>query len=258
MQEVQVIREQLSAAFLDAYLRFQRLSEELKHSPGTIVWKGSQKQYSYWQFYEQGKQVQKYVHKSGLEAVRSRIERMKAQHRKRMVLRKFFSDLKRALRAMKVSWQEIIDQYEEARKRRESEAAFRAAAKICAESKRYADQYKHMTDRGDRVASKSELLIANMLFARKIPYEYEVDVVAGGLTYKADFVVWDREGKKYYWEHAGMMDDPQYEKKFRNKLRAYELVNIRLQENLIVTRDENGAFSAEEVRRTIEYYKLER
>ena len=29
MQEIQMVREQLSASFLDAYLRFQKLDEEL-------------------------------------------------------------------------------------------------------------------------------------------------------------------------------------------------------------------------------------
>ena len=44
MQEVQKIREGLSASFLDVYLRLQNLNNELKHSAGTIVWKDPKKQ----------------------------------------------------------------------------------------------------------------------------------------------------------------------------------------------------------------------
>jgi hypothetical protein len=47
MQEIQLIRERLSADFLDAYLRFQKLNGEIDHSAGTIVWKGPKKQYPY-------------------------------------------------------------------------------------------------------------------------------------------------------------------------------------------------------------------
>ena len=149
MQEIQVVREQLSASFLDAYLRFQKLDEELKHSAGTIVWKGPKKQYPYWQFYDHGKQIQKYIHKSGLDVVRKLIEKMKAQFKKRSLLRKFISDLKRALRAIRVNWQEVIAKYKQAQQERQSEAAARAAAKKVAASKRYADQYKHLTDKGE-------------------------------------------------------------------------------------------------------------
>ena len=59
MEEIKAVREQLSASFLDAYLRFQKLNEELNHSAGTIVWKGPKKQYPYWQFYDHGKQILK-------------------------------------------------------------------------------------------------------------------------------------------------------------------------------------------------------
>lgn len=250
------MREELSASFLEAYLRVQKLEEAMAHSPGTIVWKGSRKQYSYWQFYEKGKQIQKYVHKNVLEAVRKRIETLKAQHRKRMILKRYLSDLKRALRALRVNWQEIIVNYEAARARRESEAASRAAAKKVAASKRYADNYKHMTDKGDRVGSKSELQIANMLNALGIRYEYEQEIVLGNVRFKPDFTVYTKDGRVFYWEHAGMLDNPEYKRKFEEKLEFYARHQIRLQENLIVTRDTNGAFSADEVRRTIEFYRL--
>lgn len=258
MQEIQLAREQLSASFLDAYLRLQKLNAELKHSAGTIVWKGPKKQYSYWQFYDHGKQIQKYVQKSGLEAIRRKIETMKAQHRKRMVLARFLEDVKRALRALRVSWRGIVEKYEAALERRKAETEARVEAKKVAESKRYADNYKHVTDKGDQVGSKSELMIANMLYAQGIEYEYEKEIVLDTVHFKPDFTVYTKDGRVFYWEHAGMLENPEYKRKHEEKLAFYRRHGIRLQENLIVTRDRNGTFSANEVRRTIEYYELNR
>ncbi len=256
MYEIQLAQEQLSATFLDAYLRFQKLDQELKHSAGTIVWKGPKKQYPYWQFYDHGKQIQKYIHKSGLEAVRQLIEKLKVKFKKRSVLRKFISDLKRALRAIRVSWKEVVAKYEEAQARRESEAAARAAAKKVAESKRYADQYKHLTDKGDYVASKSEMMIANKLYSLGIHYEYEQEVVIGNVHFRPDFTIYTKDGRVFYWEHAGMMDDPEYRRRHDDKMDFYERNGIRLQENLIVTKDHDGSISMDEIRRTIDFYRL--
>lgn len=256
MQEIQMVREQLSASFLDAYLRFQKLDEELKHSAGTIVWKGPKKQYPYWQFYDHGKQIQKYIHKSGLEAVRKLIEKMKAQFKKRSLLRRFIGDLKRALRAIRVNWQEVILKYEQAQEKRQSEAAARAAAKKVAESKRYADQYKHLTDRGEYVASKSELMIANKLYSLGIHYEYEQEVVIENVHFRPDFTIYPNDGRVLYWEHAGMMDKPEYRQRHEEKMDVYARHGIRLQENLIVTQDRDGTISMDEIQRTIDFYRL--
>ncbi len=257
MYEIQVAREELSAVFLDAYLRLQKLDEKLKHSAGTIVWKGPKKQYPYWQFYEHGKQFQKYIHKSGLDAVRQLIAKMKAQFKKRSILRRFISDLKRALRAIRVSWQEVIAKYEQAQANRKSEEAAREAAKRVAASKRYADQYKHVTDKGDHVASKSEMIIANKLTAMGIQYEYEKEIVLGNVHFRPDFTVYTKDGRVLYWEHAGMLNDPEYRRRHDEKMDFYARHGIRLQENLIVTQDRDGSISMDELRRTIDYYRLQ-
>ncbi len=257
MEEIRLVRERLSADFLDAYLRFRKLNEEIDHSAGTIVWKGPKKQYPYWQFYDHGKQIQKYIRKNGLEEVRKLIEQRKAQVRKRSILRRFISDLKRALRAIRVNWQMVIAKYEEAMEKRKTEAAARAAAKKVAESKRYADQYKHLTDKGDYVASKSEMMIANRLYALGIEYEYEKEVWIGGRCFRPDFTIRTKDDRIFYWEHAGMMDDPEYRRRHEEKKAFYERNGIRLQENLIITMDHNGTISMDEIQRTIDFYRLQ-
>ena len=194
MQEIQMVREQLSASFLDVYLRIQQLDKALVHSPGTVVWKGPEKKYPYWQIYTKGKQSQHSIGKNNVDAVRKRIEIMRAQKEKRKILRGFLNDMKKALRAVKVKWQEIVEKYEEAKGKKAAEEASRQAAKKTAKNKKYADSYKHMTDKGDLVASKSEQLIANMLYARGIHYEYEQPVQVGNDVFKPDFTVWRRDG----------------------------------------------------------------
>ena len=69
-----------------------------------------------------------------------------------------------------------------------------------------------MTERGERVRSKSEKIIADKLFAMGIPYRYEYPVHLRGYgTVYPDFTLLNvRERKECYLEHFGMMDDPEY------------------------------------------------
>ncbi len=58
------------------------------------------------------------------------------------------------------------------------------------------------------------------------------------------------------WEHAGLMDDSEYARKFENKLVQYQKAGYNQAKNLIVTYDENRSFTAIEARRMLELYKL--
>ena len=87
----------------------------------------------------------------------------------------------------------------------------------------FGDTPEYLTDRGERVRSKSELIIANMLYKENIPYRYEYPVELDGFgTVYPDFTVLNiRERKEMIWEHQGMMDDPDYAEKALRKLNAY-------------------------------------
>ena len=77
----------------------------------------------------------------------------------------------------------------------------------------------HITAKGHRVRSKSEVIIANLLYAKSIEYEYEKPLTSNGLTRRPDFTVYDkRTGRTYYWEHLGMMDNVQYRHDWTSKL----------------------------------------
>ncbi|MCI8632164.1 MAG: hypothetical protein HFE64_01585 [Lachnospiraceae bacterium] len=257
MVEIEKAEEQMCEMFYDMHLRLERLNESLGHSPGTIVWKGKDKKYSYWQYYRKGKQYQQYVRQSELVQTRQQIQIMKEQKRRRTVLRLFVNRMKKALRAMRINWREVLAAYEQKKMEKKAAEYQRQTAQKQAKDKKYASQYKHATDRGDLVASKSEEIIANLLFSRGIRYEYEKPMTIGNWHLKPDFTVWRRDGTMLIWEHAGLMHLEDYAKKFRKKLMIYEEAGFVPQRNLIITMDENGAFSAEEARRMINWYRLD-
>lgn len=94
-----------------------------------------------------------------------------------------------------------------------------------------------MTERGERVRSKSEKILADKLFAMGIPYRYEYPVQLKGYgTVYPDFTLLNvRERKEFYLEHFGIMDDPEYSEKAIKKLEDYAKNKIYIGKNLLVT-----------------------
>ncbi len=94
-----------------------------------------------------------------------------------------------------------------------------------------------ITNRGEKVRSKSELIIANLLDKRKIPYKYECPLMLKqtGIVYP-DFTVLNvRKRKEIYWEHLGMMDDPEYARKAVKKIASYNQNGLYQGDQLIIT-----------------------
>lgn len=70
---------------------------------------------------------------------------------------------------------------------------------------------KYVTLNGTLVRSKSEVIIANILSERRIPFSYELPLRIGNIDYVPDFTVRNvRTGQTFVWEHFGMMDKPGY------------------------------------------------
>lgn len=94
-----------------------------------------------------------------------------------------------------------------------------------------------VTERGERVRSKSEKIIADKLYALGIPYRYECPLVLqGNFTVYPDFTILQRATREeVYLEHFGRMDDPGYVEKTMNKLATYEKNGIYLGVNLFIT-----------------------
>lgn len=93
------------------------------------------------------------------------------------------------------------------------------------------------TAKGERVRSKSELIIADLLKKEAIPYRYEypIHLKSLGNIYPDFTVLHVRERKELYWEHLGMMDDSSYAEKAIQKITTYEQNGIFPGENLILT-----------------------
>lgn len=94
-----------------------------------------------------------------------------------------------------------------------------------------------LTERGERVRSKTEKIIADKLFAMGIPYRYEypVRLKGFGVVYP-DFTLLNIEKREaIYMEHFGMMDNPEYCHKAIKKLEDYGKNGIYQGKNLLVT-----------------------
>ena len=117
----------------------------------------------------------------------------------------------------------------------------------------------HKTLKGEMVRSKSEVIIANMLHAAGIGYEYEkeLDLQEDGIKIP-DFTIDDAEsGMLLYWEHCGMMADSHYRKRWEDKKAVYEKHGIIEGDNLIVSYDDvNGSIDSVAIKSLIEEYLL--
>lgn len=94
-----------------------------------------------------------------------------------------------------------------------------------------------LTERGERVRSKSEKIIADMLALRGVPYHYEYPMkIRGWGTFYPDFHALNvRTREVFILEHFGMMDNPEYLRKFMKKTRIYEKSGIYFGHNLLCT-----------------------
>ena len=94
-----------------------------------------------------------------------------------------------------------------------------------------------ITEKGERVRSKSEKIMADYFFRNGIEYKYECPLFLNGIgTVYPDFTFLSHKtGEEIYWEHNGKMDDPLYAKNAVRKIQAYENSNIFPGERLILT-----------------------
>lgn len=84
-----------------------------------------------------------------------------------------------------------------------------------------------ITMRGERVRSKSEMIIADRLYANGIPYRYECPLKVGNMVIHPDFsMLRVSDGKVIYHEHCGMMDDPAYADEMVSRVNAYNQAGI--------------------------------
>lgn len=101
---------------------------------------------------------------------------------------------------------------------------------------KFPENLVHKTSFGLKVRSKSESLIASLLYVKGIPFRYECALYLGGVVIYPDFTILHPvTGKIYYYEHFGMMDNPDYCAKAHSKLQTYTSHGIIPTINLITT-----------------------
>lgn len=94
-----------------------------------------------------------------------------------------------------------------------------------------------ITEKGERVRSKSEKIIADKLYAMGIPYRYEYPItLANGICVYPDFTMLKMpERKEVYLEHLGLLDDELYLQSTWRKLNSYGENGIFIGDNLLIT-----------------------
>ena len=118
-----------------------------------------------------------------------------------------------------------------------------------------------ITEKGEKVRSKSELIIANTLYKMGIPYRYEYPIQLkgyyNGIAYP-DFTVLNvRKRKEIVWEHLGKMGDEGYVEDALYRLDKYEQNGYRLGDDLIITMETVAVpLGVSSIKRTIENYLL--
>lgn len=118
------------------------------------------------------------------------------------------------------------------------------------------EQLTHKTSSGNIVRSKSEAIIDMLLYINKIPFRYECALPLNGTIFYPDFTIkHPLTGDLFYWEHFGMMDDPEYSNNALKKLHRYINNGIIPNIHLITTFEtKNFPFSTEQAERIIEQY----
>ena len=93
------------------------------------------------------------------------------------------------------------------------------------------------THKGERVRSKSEVIIANLLYKYQIPYRYEFPLTIKdfGITYPDFLILNVRKRKEIYIEHFGLLDDATYRENVIRKIIKYEMAGISLGDNLFLS-----------------------
>ena len=123
----------------------------------------------------------------------------------------------------------------------------------------FADKLIHRTLKPDLfVRSKSEVIIANMLFVEGIEFEYERKYegeITGGFRLP-DFSFVDSAGDIIIWEHLGLLHKPSYKEDWEIKKKFYSVNDINEGERLFTTRDnEDGAIDSLEIDKVLKKIK---
>lgn len=132
-------------------------------------------------------------------------------------------------------------------------------AEVYEKNTKYSENLKFETDQGELVRSKSEVIIANLLYQNQnhILYKYErpLEMTIEGrskIVYPDFTILSKRTGKIIYWEHAGRMNDPYYVNDFVKKMNTYVTNGLLPGKDVILTYEtQNNPLEISAVKRMI-------
>ena len=218
------------------------LSGELALLPtgSLIIHRRASRSYYSHQFYLNGKRFQKYIRLADLQDFIAQLQRRRSICRRLQGLR---SRLKHHCR--------LVHQIrKEQRLAREFELQ-RQKARQTADQLPFGAQCLHRTLRGEFVASKSEVILADYYYLKGIDYLYSPELRLEGRTFYPDFVLLI-DGQRIYHEHLGLLEEPEYARRWEAKREAYRQFGIIEEVNLICTREVNGIIDMSEIHRLLE------
>jgi len=135
----------------------------------------------------------------------------------------------------------------------------------------YDGRYVNISERGEPMLSKNEVIIANCLnkYKKQITYAYEdkLKLDSSGRTIKPDFTIENlASNKRFYWEHLGMMTKTDYREKWEKKLAGYKNDGFVLlseatpnDEKILILTEENpnGGINSQEIDELVRKFILE-
>ena len=119
---------------------------------------------------------------------------------------------------------------------------FQGVIRVADDTVPFAEHLIHRTEKGHLVRSKSELVIANMLFQLDIPYEYErvCDGTTAAGRLRPDFSFVTADGDLILWEHLGMLSRPDYKRGWEWKRAWYQKNGFAEGKTLFTSTEEDG------------------
>lgn len=215
----------------------KKIDTFLDNAPeGCLKWQNRNgKTYYYHQFMKDNKWVRRYIKKGELTLVK-----MLAQKHYYLaikpILENTLNEIKRfTKRCPSNELEEIYDNLSIERKNLVTpiqtsvkEKVKQWQAEVYEKNLMYPENLRYETEQGDVVRSKSEVIIANILYHNRkdILYKYErpLEIIENGRkkTIYPDFTILNKHtGEIIYWEHAGRMDDSYYANEFVKKMNTY-------------------------------------
>lgn len=215
----------------------KKINAFLNNAPeGCLKWQNKNgKTYYYHQFMKDNKWTRRYIKKEELSLARKLAQKQYYLAIK-PILARILDETKRLAKKCSINeLEEVYDNLSLERKKLVVPVQTSVEEKIrqwqdevYEKNLMYPENLRYETEQGDVVRSKSEVIIANILYHNRkdILYKYErpLEVLENGRmkTIYPDFTILNSNmGKVTFWEHAGRMDDPHYADEFVRKMNTY-------------------------------------